>query len=479
MSYNSAYDLLGKKVSDTYHWLLQSGSDGIIYDGDGNSVTINATIPDIYVLTSSFNSFTSSYSTGSFAGSFTGSLLGTSSWATNAVTSSYALNGGVTKITAGTGINISPTTGLGNVTINSTAASYNTATGSYGSFFDTGSYLATSTTAIYSMSLNTTDISNGVYIDPTDNTKIRFTNAGVYNVQFSAQFSNSDNVGVDTTIWVRKNDVGSVNDIPDTAGVTSVPPFKAGKNGQIISGWNYYITVAANDYIQLLWTVDVANKITLETLPAGVTPTHPRVPSLILTAQRVDTFLSNTGSFSGSFTGNFTGSLLGTASNADTLDGLNSTQFARVDINNTFDGVNTTTQKTLRTDGSYYIAETLYASPTIAGPDTQSIELFNVYDYVTYSTDRPIANTAAIFNYTILDPSTVSIRSGQINLSWSPGTLGQEAITETQTIVNLGENSKITFDYVIDYPPGAEYVKLRVLNGATTDIYIRGFLRII
>jgi hypothetical protein len=53
MAYNSTYDLLGKKVSDTYPNLLQSGSDGIFYDGSGNSVTINATIPNIYATTGS------------------------------------------------------------------------------------------------------------------------------------------------------------------------------------------------------------------------------------------------------------------------------------------------------------------------------------------------------------------------------------------------------------------------------------------
>jgi hypothetical protein len=168
-----------------------------------------------------------------------------------------------------------------------------------------------------------------------------------------------------------------------------------------------------------------------------------------------------------------------TASYADTLDGINSTQFARLDVDNTFNGVNTTTQKTLRTDGTYTIAETLYASSTITGPDTQSIELFNIYDYIAYSTDRLIANTAATFNYTILDRNSTSIRSGQINLSWSPGITGQEAITETQTIVNSGESSNITFDSIVDYSIGTEYVKLRVVNNSSADIYVRGFLRII
>jgi hypothetical protein len=47
-----------------------------------------------FATTASLNSFTSSYNTGSFTGSFIGSLSGTSSYATNALTASYVLNGG-------------------------------------------------------------------------------------------------------------------------------------------------------------------------------------------------------------------------------------------------------------------------------------------------------------------------------------------------------------------------------------------------
>jgi hypothetical protein len=242
--------------------------------------------------------------------------------ASYALSSSYAANGGVTQLLAGANISLSPTNGLGQVIITSTGGSggFNTATGSYGSFYDTGSVLAASATQIYSMSLSTTDISNGVFVSASagDTSRIKFTNAGVYNVQFSAQFSNSDNSIQDVVIWVRKNGT----DIVDSSGVAGVPPFKAGSNGQVVAGWNYYLSLSTNDYIQLCWHVEQANVITLETIAAGTSPTHPRTPSLILTANRVDQFLSNTGSFSGSFigshtgsfTGSFTGSLFGTSS---------------------------------------------------------------------------------------------------------------------------------------------------------------------
>ena len=227
-------------------------------------------------------------------------------------TASYALsaaNGGVTQLIAGSGISLSPTTGTGSVTITSLGSVYNTATGSYGSFYDTGSVLATSATTVYSMSLNTTDISNGVFISASngDNTRIKFTNSGTYNIQFSSQFSNTDNSTQDTVVWIRKNGT----DIPDSSGTVGVPPFKAGSNGQVIASWNYYLNISSGDFIQMCWHVEQANVITLETIAAGTSPTHPRTPSTILTATRVDTFLSNTGSFSGSFTGTLTGSFSG------------------------------------------------------------------------------------------------------------------------------------------------------------------------
>jgi hypothetical protein len=321
---------------------IVAGTNVTITNGGSGSVTINAAGSGGNIDTGSFATTGSNTFIGNqiITGSLnvtqgiTGSLFGTASWAANAInsnTASYVLqavsssfaqtasyattagNGGVTKILAGANVNISPVNGLGDVTVTSFGTNlYNTATGSYGSFYDTGSVLAASATRIYSMSLSTTDISNGVFISSSngDNTNIKFTNAGVYNIQFSAQFSNSDNSIQDVVIWVKKNGT----DIVDSSGVVGVPAFKAGSNGQAIGGWNYYLNLSANDYVQLCWHVEQANVITLETIAAGTSPTHPRTPSLILTAQRVDTFLSNTGSFSGSFTGQFTGSLFGTSS---------------------------------------------------------------------------------------------------------------------------------------------------------------------
>jgi len=244
------------------------------------------------------------------SGSLTGSLLGTATTASYvlqavsasyALTASYAANGGVTQLLAGPNISISPTTGVGQVTISSTGggSSFNTATGSYGSFYSTQTQTNVASTA-RSMSLNTTDISNGVSISGSTNpynTYIKVENAGVYDIQFSAQVDKTDSGTDEIWIWLRKN--GS--DVSDSA--TSLQ--LVGNGAHYVAAWNFFVNAAANDYFQLMWYSPDAN-VRLHAEPAfGVVP---GIPSLIVTANRVDQFLSNTGSFSGSFTG----SLLGT-----------------------------------------------------------------------------------------------------------------------------------------------------------------------
>jgi hypothetical protein len=73
-------DLTGQNIENTYQRILHT--DGtLIYDGTGSVVNLPT---ESFVTTSSFNSFTSSYNTGSFTGSFTGSLFGTASFAVSA-----------------------------------------------------------------------------------------------------------------------------------------------------------------------------------------------------------------------------------------------------------------------------------------------------------------------------------------------------------------------------------------------------------
>ena len=243
---------------------------------------------------------------GNIVKEFTGS--GNTVSASYALTSSFAANGGVTQLLAGPNITLSPTNGKGQVTVSSTAGGggFNTATGSYGSFYDTTTQTNPVANIPRSMSFNTTDITNGVSISgstsPFD-TYIKTENAGVYDIQFSAQVDKTDGGTDDIVIWLRKNGI----DLTDTATTLTLPT----NNSKVVAAWNWFVNSAANDYYQIIW---YSADIDLRILAEPISGTHPGIPSVILTVNRVDQFLSNTGSFSGSFNGTFTGSLFGTAS---------------------------------------------------------------------------------------------------------------------------------------------------------------------
>ena len=220
-------------------------------------------------------------------------------------------NGSQTILNLKQGTNISLSDdGVGGVTISSTGGSggitTNTATGSYGSFYSTQTQTISAVSTPHSMSFDQTDISNGVSISGSTNpynTYIKTANAGIYNLQFSAQLARAVGSGTeDVYVWLRKN--GS-----DLSWTNTDVTFAGGTNVRQVAAWNWFVNAAAGDHYQVMWSSTSTNII----LEATTTP-NPDVPSVILTANRIDQFLSNTGSFTGSFTGAFTGSLFGTAS---------------------------------------------------------------------------------------------------------------------------------------------------------------------
>jgi len=121
--------------------------------------------------------------------------------------------------------------------------------------------------------------SNGVALDTTDKTKVVFSVAGIYNIQFSIQMLTFDGTIDNVTIWFRLNGV----DIPYSAGVATVPAIHGGSPGTAIISWNLVQPVNAGDYIQILFASDTGNTVAA-TYAAGTSPVHPISPSIILTA---------------------------------------------------------------------------------------------------------------------------------------------------------------------------------------------------
>ena len=63
------------------------------------------------------------------------------------------------------------------------------ALGYYGSFYDDSNQHITSTSDRLPILINNTSEYNGISIDPTYTSRIKFSYAGTYNLQYSAQFS--------------------------------------------------------------------------------------------------------------------------------------------------------------------------------------------------------------------------------------------------------------------------------------------------
>ena len=134
---------------------------------------------------------------------------------------------------------------------------------------------ATTRTPVY---LNITDYSSGVSLISANTSKIRFAYSGLYNIQFSGQFTSANASPDNVTIWAVKNGI----DLADSAGVVTVPAIHGGVFGAIVSGWNFYVQVVTGDVLELYWSTDSGNSVIL-TYPPGTSPVHPASPGMIVT----------------------------------------------------------------------------------------------------------------------------------------------------------------------------------------------------
>jgi len=145
----------------------------------------------------------------------------------------------------------------------------------YGAFSSNQTQTTTANTAAL-MTLNTTDFSNGVSIASS---KITVAAAGIYNLQFSAQVQNLDNAPQDLFIWLKQNGT----DITGSTGKVGIPARKSvGVPSHDIKGWNYFVSMAANDYIEIYWSPTIAT-VTIEYYAASGTPTKPSTQSVVAT----------------------------------------------------------------------------------------------------------------------------------------------------------------------------------------------------
>jgi hypothetical protein len=153
----------------------------------------------------------------------------------------------------------------------------------YGAFQDSTDQTAASTTVAYPITFNTTDYSNGVTI--ASNSRITVAVTGIWNLQFSLQLINDTNTSQDVDIWFRLNGTNIAN---SNSKYGLAPRKSAGDPYHTIATLNYFVSLSANDYIEIVWrTTDTGAYI--NQYVAGTSPTRPATPSAIATMS----FVSN------------------------------------------------------------------------------------------------------------------------------------------------------------------------------------------
>lgn len=153
----------------------------------------------------------------------------------------------------------------------------------YGAFQSTASQAIGTANTPYVMTLNVTDYFNGVTVESSSRITVQY--AGIYNLQWSGQFQNTDNAIQDVRVWLKRNGTN----IDGSNGLISIPARKsaaAGEEAHEIYGWNYYVSLNAGDYVELWWQ---ATNTTVSLHYYAAAGGYPSTASVIATLQ----FVSN------------------------------------------------------------------------------------------------------------------------------------------------------------------------------------------
>ena len=140
------------------------------------------------------------------------------------------------------------------------------------------------------ITFNVNDYLNGCLNDGTDG--IRVEQSGIYNYQFSVQFSNTDSQIHAAWIWLRRNGV----DVAGTASRWDITAKHGSSDGYVVGAANFYIDLTAGDTVEMWAAVSqayvpsVSNGVYMEAYPVQTTPfAMPSIPSVVATLS----FVSN------------------------------------------------------------------------------------------------------------------------------------------------------------------------------------------
>lgn len=140
-----------------------------------------------------------------------------------------------------------------------------------GAWHDMTRQLAAGVNTPTRMTCKSTDLERGIWAD-SGRDIFYVADAGIYNVEFSAQVDR--NKGTDSEIWFWLAVNGS--DVPETASVMRIK----GTDGELVAAWNFLVELKPGASVSVMWATDDLDTY-LETFAASAFA--PAVPSAIIT----------------------------------------------------------------------------------------------------------------------------------------------------------------------------------------------------
>jgi hypothetical protein len=164
------------------------------------------------------------------------------------------------------------------ITITAGAVPFDTITNrAIGQFESHTDQTAVSANVAYVVQMNNAaSFNTGITI--ASSTNVTVAASGIYSVNASLQFANSDSSNHTSTFWFRKDGTN----IPNSASIISVP--KVADGGKTLAQVTIFESLTVSSYIQLIWSAS-NTAISLDyTTASGVIP---EVPSVIFNMQRI------------------------------------------------------------------------------------------------------------------------------------------------------------------------------------------------
>ena len=142
----------------------------------------------------------------------------------------------------------------------------------YATFLDRTTQTAALTNTAYAIPMQIQHLSNGVYRDSVNTSRVYVDQGGVYNFQFSAQVQKDSGSAGTAWFWPRINGAN--------VGASASKVTVQGSSAAAVAAWNFVLDLNPEDYFELMWAVsDTGVKLLAE----AATSFAPSIPSLILT----------------------------------------------------------------------------------------------------------------------------------------------------------------------------------------------------